>query len=664
MLKAAFTGLGWLSLAAPVAAQVRDTTEVRTDTAAVRLAPIVVTASRVPVAANRVGVPVSVVTARALELDRPATAADALRGVGGVYVDEAAGPGGPTIVRVRGGEEVFTQILVDGVRVNQNGGYFDFQGLGLAGVERIEIVRGPQSAMYGSSAVSGVVQFLSRGGQAGPVRASVGVEGSGAAADGGGYRGGVEVSGGTEQLRWAASGGLRYERGIYALPNDTKTREAAVRLEASPSKAVGLDWVLRFAGVDSKLPVRDPGATRVALDPNARSERDRVVTALTARFVASDRWQHQVRASLYTEDFVYDDRRDDVVVPGDEYFVFDANFTLESRLVRPVLEYSTDVQFGGRDRGGALTWGANWERERLRDRTSGDFGAGRQVLERTSGAGFAEVQLRPSSRVDVLGGIRVEKFEGLEASVTPRASAVFRLSPDVASLRLAAGRAYKAPNLQEQFLENPFIVSNPDLAPETSTSVEVGADVRVGPRLTAGLTVFRQTYSDLIRSIGLADGTGRQQNRNLGASRAQGIEWQAEYRAERWAAGTSGVWLKTEILEATGLPPESFPEGEPLPSRPSVVAGVSMEFAVTARFRTAVRANMAGSQTVLSERFSGRRSDLDPYVLMGLTANWDATSQWQLYARIDNLLDSSWETAFDRRGIPAMAALGFRWRNR
>ena len=87
--------------------------------------------------------------------------------------------------------------------------------------------------------------------------------------------------------------------------------------------------------------------------------------------------------------------------------------------------------------------------------------------------GFAEIQVRPSSRVDVLAGVRVEKYEGLDASVTPRASVVFQLDPDAASLRVAAGRAYKAPNLQEQFLENPFIVSNPDLAPETSTSVKI-----------------------------------------------------------------------------------------------------------------------------------------------------------------------------------------------
>ena len=657
----------WLVHAATTAtaAQVRDTARVSADTTdAVRLAPIVVTASRVPVAANRVGFPVTVVTLRDLELRRPLLAADALRGLDGVFVEEAAGSGGPVIVRVRGGEEVFTQILVDGVRVNQNGGYFDFQGLTLGGVERIEIARGPHSAMYGSSAVSGVVQFLSRRGEPGRVRASVAAEGSDATVEGGGYRGAAELSGGGSRVRWSASGGWTYGRGIYAVAHDTKTREASLRLDASPAKALQLDWVLRFAGVDAHLPVRDPGATRVPLDPNARNGRDRVITALTARLAGSARWQHQLRASFYGEDFVYADERDDVARPEHDFFVFDADFTLDSRLTRPVLDYSADVRFGDAEAGGTVTYGGSWERERLRDRTDGEFGASRQVLERTSGAGFAEVQLRPSRRLDVLAGVRVEKYEGLGAALTPRASAVIGLAPGAVSLRLAAGRSFKAPNLQEQYLDNPFIVSNPDLEPETSTGWEAGLDVRAGPRLSLGLTYFRQRYENLIRAVGLEDGTGRQQNRNLGASRAQGVEWRVEYRTGHWAAGTNGAWLKTEILDATGLAPGAFPEGEALPFRPSVVAGASLEMSVTDRVRAVVRADLVGSQTVLTERFSGRRVELDSRVLTGLTLNWDATTRWQLYARVDNLLDTQYETAYDRRGMPATAALGFRWRNR
>src|SRR5688500_20401294 len=87
---------------------------------------------------------------------------DALRSHSGGHIEESAGPGGPTILRLRGGEEVFTQTLLDGVQLNQNGGFFDFQGLMLTNVARIEVLRGPQSALYGSTAMSGVVQKIGR----------------------------------------------------------------------------------------------------------------------------------------------------------------------------------------------------------------------------------------------------------------------------------------------------------------------------------------------------------------------------------------------------------------------------------------------------------------------------------------------------------------------
>src|SRR5690606_18916365 len=140
-------------------------------------------------------------------------------------------------------------------------------------------------------------------------------------------------------------------------------------------------------------------------------------------------------------------------------------------------------------------------------------------------------------------------------------------------LRFAAGRAYKAPNLQEQYLNNPFIQSNPDLEPETSTSWEVGADTRLlGGALAAGITFFDQRYENLIRTLQSDTDPEKQINRNLGESRAQGVEWTAAWRpAAHWTVGTEGAWVRTEVLNNTGLSSDNFPVGEELPFRPAVV---------------------------------------------------------------------------------------------
>ena len=137
----------------PVAAQQRDTTTAVGDSTDVPLptdvlAAITVTGVLNPAPRNRLGFALSVITPQNLLAEPRLYAADALRLLPGAFIDEANGPGGPTIIRLRGGEEVFTQILMDGVQLNENGGFFDFLGYTLTNVDRIEVARGPQSAIY------------------------------------------------------------------------------------------------------------------------------------------------------------------------------------------------------------------------------------------------------------------------------------------------------------------------------------------------------------------------------------------------------------------------------------------------------------------------------------------------------------------------------------
>ncbi len=654
-----------LLVAGAAAAQEPDTATTVPDSVGppVRLPPLVVTGTKVPVRRDQVGFAMSVLSAEHLAAERPLYAADALRELPGAFIDEASGPGGPTIVRLRGGEEVFTQIVMDGVQINQNGGVFDFQGLTLTNVERIEVARGPQSAVYGSSAVSGVVQFVTQAGEVGRPRFDLQTEGGGALDEGGTFRSSLAVRGGAGAVRYSAGVGATYSRGIYDLPHDTWTRDASARVDVAPAPRWDLTGLFRFIGLESNLPVRDPGARRVPLDPNARNERDRVISSVTAAFRPTATWTHRLRASLYREDFVFEDRRDDVPTDSFDFFIFDADFTLDSDLRRPTVEYigSYTTPPGTWGGGLTLTFGGQWERETLSDRTGGEFGDGSLMLGRSSGAGFLEVQAAVTERIDVLVGTRVERFEGFGAEFTPRANGVVRVVPELLAVRAAAGRAYKAPNLQEQFLENPFIESNPDLQPETSTSWEVGFDLepRAAP-FTVGVTYFRQDYDNLIRTVA-QDDSPKQINRNLGSSRAQGLEWSVRYRPFRWwRAGVDGAWIETEILDNAGLSEREFPKGEALPFRPRVVASAFVELTPVERLQLFLRGTVVGTQTVLTERFSGERVKLKPYFLPSVNVNLALSSRVSLYTRIDNLFDAYYKTAFDRPGIPLTAAAGVR----
>lgn len=640
---------------APAALRAQAADTARADT--VPLSPLVATASRLPVRAADAGVAVTVVGPDRLRAEPPLLAIDVLRALPGAHIDEAVGPGGPAIVRLRGGEEVFTQILMDGVQVNENGGFFDFQGVTLGNVERVEVARGPQSAIYGSSAVSGVVNFITRRGRPGRPTLDAAWEGGGAAERGGSHRGTASVSGGSARLRYSAGAGLTFNRGFERVPHDVQGRELSLRLDASPASRWEVTGIARLMNTRQKLPVRDPGATRVPLDPNARDERDRLVTSLETRYAPSARWTHRVRGSAYRQRFLYDDRRDGVASPP-EFFVFDATFTFESLLWRTTAEYvGTFEARPGEASPFSLVYGASWEREDLENETAGDFGDGTQGWDRDAGALFAEARGRVGP-ARLMVGARAERYQDLPTEVTPRAAAVVDVAPGI-SLRAAAGRAYKVPNLQQQFLSNPFIEGNPDLEPERSTSWEIGADARAG-RWSGGVAYFHQVFRDLIRSVPFDD-SGKTINRNLGESLARGVEWSARFAVgPRWSLGTDGAWVDTEIRDNVGLSPEQFPEGGELPGRPRVVGSAFAESQLTPRVRATVRGTYVGSQVALSERFSGRRVELDPYFVASVNGSYALTRESELYLRVDNALGADYEVAFDRPGPPLTAALGVR----
>ncbi|GMV05530.1 MAG: hypothetical protein AMXMBFR53_18080 [Gemmatimonadota bacterium] len=633
-------------------AQGTDSLTARPDTV-FAVEPLFVTASRLPGGGAGLGLTRTLVRPGP---DASPRAHDALRSVPGAFVEEAAGPGGPAIVRLRGGEEVFTLVLVDGVPINQNGGFFDFLGLSLANVGGVDVARGPQSAVYGSSAVSGVVHFLTPRGEAGGPRVTARAEGGTASEHGGSWLAEGTARGGWERLRYSAGAGSAFWRGVYALPHDTRTDNVSLRLDWAPAPG----WEATFAGrgirVSSKLPVRDPGATRVPLDPNARNDRDRDVAGLTLRYTPSDRWSHYVRASRYGEGFVYEDAFDGVSGPADgSYFVFDANLRFTSDLTRTALEV------GGSRAASRLraAYGFLVEEESLEDRISGDFASDPLLLDRSSVAGFGEVAWIPSPSLTLGAGLRVERFRGLDPEATPRASLAWAPGSGNVRLRVAAGRAYKAPNLQQQYVDNPFIVANPDLRAETSTSVEVGLEVTsTGGGAHLSLAAFRQRFDDLIRTVGVA-GDSRQVNRNLGRARSTGLEWAAEASlSPGWTVSSHGAVLDTEVLDAVGLSPAEYPEGDDLPFRPSYTGTLALAYRSDAGFEAAVQARGVGAQAVLTERFTGRRVLLPAYVLLGVTARYGVREGVDVYARLENVTGRTYETAFDRMGAPAQGVVG------
>ncbi len=663
----AFTVVLTLSpLVAPVAQQPDSVTADSTKAISRRrqpLPPISVTGTLSPAAADALGSSRTVLDASALRAEPARSAVDAIRNTTSVFIDEANGPLGPTIIRLRGGEETFAQILMDGVPVNENGGFFDAQGITLTNVDRVEVARGPQSTLYGSSALSGVVQMHTRAGTPGPLRMEATAEGGRTSTYGGSARASALASGGSERARFSFGVGSIRDRGQYRLPNDLQANEVSLRADIVPSDALTLTTVGRFLGVDAKLPVRNPGTTRAPLDPNQRQARDRVVGSLVGAWTPTARWAHQASVSYFRRDFTYEDTRDGLDQSQFSSFVFDFNYHYEAVVRRATARYVGTVSGTPLRRTDAsLSYGGEWLRESLTDQQRGDFGPASTSMARPSVSGFGEGHARIGERLTILAGGRIERFEGLEAAIVPRAIAVLNVVPNRVALRASVSRAYKAPNIQDQFPSNPVIVANPDLEPETSQSWEAGTELRL-PWMngTAGVTYFYQDFENLIRSVSF-DTTGRQINRNLGRSRAAGVEAELTLAPRaRWSLGGSAAWMKTRIVDNGGLPAAQFPNGGELPFRPAYTATAFASAPVATSATVLMRVSAVGQQTVLTDRFRGARVDIAPYALLGATATWTMTPATDAYLQLANILGRKYDTAYDRPGMARGAAIGLRY---
>ena len=201
----------------------------------VSLPEIVVTATRYPVAPDSVAATVTVLRGEDLRAQGIRFVSDALRQVPGAQVVRGGSYGSTTSLFVRGGESDYVKVLVDGVPVNQPGGSFDFSSLTTDNVERIEVLRGPGSVLYGSDAIAGIVQIVTREGR-GPIEASGTAEGG----TFGTAEWQVAALGGQERLGWSASVSRLTTDGIYDFNNSYRNTVGSARVRVSPGERTNL----------------------------------------------------------------------------------------------------------------------------------------------------------------------------------------------------------------------------------------------------------------------------------------------------------------------------------------------------------------------------------------------------------------------------------------
>jgi len=559
------------------AQEARDTTT---------LDPIVVTATRVPMRANRVAGHVTVLTAADLRASGVSTVAEALEGLAGLTVVQTGSPGSATSVFVRGGESDYVKVLLDGVPLNEPGGAYDFANLTIDNVERIEIVRGPASVLYGSDAVSGVVQLFTRGG------GSV-VQGHART----GTRDAVEldarVAGGDGGASYAVAAAWRTTDGLYDLNSGFENATFDGHVHVAPTSGTSADVTLRTTSGTLRYPTDGAG---LVVDANQRQ----LTRVTTIGFQLNRRLHARARAHVALRSNGIGGGIDDTLDgPGDTLGVY--TYRSQRDLDRQSADAWLDWDAW---RGTTLTAGATYEHQRDRgtSESQSEFGPYSSASDATrhNWAGYAQGAFTRGP-LAITTGLRLDDNQRFGTFVTWRVGASAR-APFGLRAFASAGTAFKEPTFFEQF-GGGFVVGNPDLAPERAESWEAGVErVMWDGRARLSGSYFGQRFRDLIQYSASPVSLAGANYVNVAAAKADGVELEAileplvSLRVE-----VQYTHLMTAVTDAGVLPADdaAFRLGAHLLRRPTD--------AVSAKVRVD-RGPVGAYGTV---RWAGARADAD-----------------------------------------------------
>lgn len=626
------------------------------------LREIVVTADRAPTPLGRVVSPTTIITGEELRSRGVYFLEDALRQVPGAAVVSTGSFGGVGSLFLRGGESDFTKVLVDGVPVNQPGGAFNFGTLSTDNIERIEVVRGPASVLYGSDAVTGVVQIITRQGSGklkGEALLQAGTFGT--------RRGMVVAGGGTKQASYAASLSHFRSDGTYAFNSAYRSSVASGAVTLHPDSLTDLTLSARVGDNTLHFPTDFAG---MPSDSNQATRQSGTTLGLELghRFSAST--EARLFLASHSESDGADNSSDS---PGDTLGFYASQS--QGRLLRRSADARGVFQLAP---GLRVTAGAQAEFEDLREfnRSEFNFGGGATVsadppfaATRRNLGGYAQavIDLGPRSLVNV--GLRVDNNEGFGTHVTYRAGAV---SPVGAGLRLrgAIGSAFKEPSIRENFANAPFELGNPDLKPEQSRSWEIGIERSfAAERVTLSANYFDQRFRNLIQYDGAAP-PGQPNYQNVGRAASRGIEVVADVRPARQATvAASYTWLRTRVEDA-GFGTNAgdvFVQGKPLIRRPAHSARIDGRARIADRVGVGLALNYVGRRDDVDFRpFPSVRTTLGAYVLVDADCSVDLIREHAgrlgltATARVENLLGERYQTVVGFRGRARTVLLGGR----
>jgi vitamin B12 transporter len=583
---------------------------------------IIVTATGAPSNPAKVGQAVTVIDQADLELRQPSTVSDLLNTTPGVTVSNTGPIGGFSAVRIRGAEGEQTLALIDGVRLNDPsspGGGFDFANLLVGNIERVEILRGPNSVPWGSQAIGGVVNIITQ-------RATGETEATARAEYGSNNRANLvgNLSGKAGPARFSIGGGTFRDDGISAYSGGTEAdgyRQYAAngRLEVAISDAVSID--LRGYYADSKADIDGFPPPFYMLSDTPEFSMAQQLTGYAGINARAGGLNNRLAFTIS------DINRDNFSSPTATV----PDFFARGRSER--FEYQGDWQLGDHIR---TVFGAEHERSRFTDGFS-------PAKTSTSGA-YAQAIVDPIDQVTLTAGARIDDHKAYGSAVTFSANAVWRAGK-ATLIRAAYGEGFKAPTLYQLF----SFYGDAGLQPEVAKSYELGFEQRVlDGQLRFGATAFKRRTHNMIDF----DLFFFRYN-NILRSRAKGIETFIEMRpSEALTLRANYTYVDAEKREDSAAVYSRHLR------RPMHSLNASVDWNA---FDTV---KLGADLRIVSDSLDGFGGfvRMDGHALLALRAAVPLGERIELYGRIENAGDADYETVAGYGSYGRNAHIGVRAR--
>lgn len=630
---------GFLTTTAPAASDVRLT---------LALAPVqesvVVTATRGEVPSSQVGASVTVFDGPAIERRGDALVGDVLRQAPGVAVVQNGGKGNVTSLFVRGGENNYTKVLLDGIPLNEPGGSFNFGGLTTGHFDRIEFVRGAQSAVFGSDAMAGVLQLVTARGRVGAkptVSADVSAAGYGSQQAGG------RVSGGTSRTDYS----LHVNR--YVTDNrDPNNRFESNTFSMSAGAVLSPALTLRIVGRVEEGGAGAPGQTAFGRpDMDAAFTQSHAVGGATLEHRGA-RFTHRATYALALSE----QRSTNLLLDApytptyrgsrSPFEFYDFTYDTGSRFRRHHASYQADLRLphGGSLPGvEVLTVAVDWDGERgtLRDFLSDD-----SITPSRNNVGATLQHQHVSERLAITTGVRFEHNASFGNSIVPRISASLRVHTGagaVGTTRIKAngGTGIKEPTMRQSFNLSPFDLGNPDLKAEQSRTWDVGLEQRLfDDRAKVEVVWFDNTFTNQINTRTISFSPYTAQYFNVGKTTARGLELVAAFAPlDGIRLSASHTIVNSKIIDASSEFSDALAAGQWALRRPRHSGQAQL---LVDRGRLSVD---------LGAAWVGRRNDSDfsslvpaitsggDYTLWRGQVAWRLVSRATAFVRVENLTD-------------------------